>query len=73
MPDDAMANAIFCYDRILARINDIRNILPVPSGASKKKNRFAQQHNPIINIFLCDKVLLNVNNIPQILIGKLKS
>lgn len=29
IPDDATANAIFCCDRILARINDIKNVLPV--------------------------------------------
>ncbi|GFT27828.1 hypothetical protein TNCV_10461 [Trichonephila clavipes] len=49
MPDDATANAIFCCDRILARINDIKNVLPVPPGASKKKTALFSsnsQHNP---------------------------
>jgi hypothetical protein len=34
--DDARANAMLLFDLIAARINLSRNVLPVPSGASKK-------------------------------------
>jgi hypothetical protein len=37
MPDEAIANTIFCCERIFARINDIKNVFPVPPSASKKK------------------------------------
>ena len=58
MPDGATANAIFCCDRIFARVDDIKNVLPIPSGASKKEKgkkplfSINGQHNPIINISL---------------------
>jgi len=39
MPDYAMANAMPLFDRILARISEMRNVLPVPLGASKKKKK----------------------------------
>jgi hypothetical protein len=55
MLDDAIANDIFFCDRIFARINDIKNVLPVPSGASKEKNTLFSingQYNPIINTVL---------------------
>ena len=35
--DEARAKAMSFWDRIAARINLIKNILPVPPGASKKK------------------------------------
>jgi len=38
MPDDATVNAMPLFNRILARIIEIRNVLPVTPGASKKKN-----------------------------------
>lgn len=38
MPDDATANAMPLFDRISARISEITNVLPVPPGASQKKN-----------------------------------
>lgn len=37
--DDVTTNAIFCYDGILATINDIENVLPVLPGAFKNKSR----------------------------------
>jgi hypothetical protein len=37
MTDEAIANAIFCCDRIFARINDIKNVFSIPPGAAQKK------------------------------------
>lgn len=34
--EDATANAIWDFDQIVARINEIENVLPVPLGASRK-------------------------------------
>ena len=45
MPDDAISNAVFCCDRIFARINDIKNVLSVPPGASKKKTLVQHQRS----------------------------
>lgn len=37
IPDEASVSAIPFWDRIDAKINDIKNVFPVPPGASKKK------------------------------------
>ncbi|GFW38850.1 trimethyllysine dioxygenase, mitochondrial [Trichonephila clavipes] len=37
IPDDARTQAMSFWDRTAARINFIRNVLPVPPGTSKKK------------------------------------
>ncbi|KAK0157265.1 hypothetical protein PV327_011285, partial [Microctonus hyperodae] len=37
MPDDAMANAMPFFDRISVRVIEMRNVLPLPPGVSKKK------------------------------------
>ncbi|GFT08987.1 hypothetical protein TNCV_4104681 [Trichonephila clavipes] len=42
IPDDARAQAMSFWDRTAARINFIRNVLPVPPGASKKIFPFHQ-------------------------------
>lgn len=43
MPDDAIANAKFPSDRILAKISEIKKVFPVPPGASKKKYLLVEQ------------------------------
>jgi len=36
IPEEACANVIWPFERILARIKKIKNVLAVPPGASKK-------------------------------------
>lgn len=38
IPDEATANAIFPFDRTLAKIREITKVFPVPPGASRKYN-----------------------------------
>ena len=45
MPDDATANAMPLFDRISARISEMRIVLPVLPGASKKKNPLCPAEN----------------------------
>lgn len=37
IPNEASANAILFCDQIVAKINDIKNVFPVPPGTSTKK------------------------------------
>ncbi|GBP76223.1 hypothetical protein EVAR_61893_1 [Eumeta japonica] len=40
MPEEATATAMSDLARIVAKINDMRNVLPVPPGASRKNKPF---------------------------------
>jgi len=38
IPEEVTANIIWPFERILARVKEIKNVFSVPPGASKKYN-----------------------------------
>ncbi|VDK77266.1 unnamed protein product [Onchocerca ochengi] len=63
--DDARAKAMPFWDRTVARINLIRNILPIPPGASKKK--ISPTPLLIVCIILINEADLKLQNTIEVL------
>ncbi|GBP95851.1 hypothetical protein EVAR_64313_1 [Eumeta japonica] len=63
IPDDANAKAMSHLDRIVAKINEMTNVFPVPPGASRKNRPPVLLSTACINVSICFAVHSGNGNI----------